>query len=196
MHRGQDFARVMSVDREEAEARGHRFAVNCNVGQGLRGFSFATWRSDLVPIPAAVKQWLDRGGQGHLVICGGAGAGKTHLAVACLRRLWDSGDGSVWCHDAARVDRDLSTAAGSQASLLLSGLTERRVLLLDGLEHDRLSPSCLSLLAQIATHRDRAGRSLLVTAREDPRTGPLGETAIGRVLRSALFVGDREPLPI
>ena len=94
---------------------------------------------------------------------------------------------------------DLSAAlVAAEQALRAHGLTGAAAFdaLLDGLEHDRLSPSCLSLLAQIATHRDRAGRSLLVTAREDPRTGPLGETAIGRVLRSALFVGDREPLPI
>jgi hypothetical protein len=182
-------------DHQKAAASAHRFAVRCNIGPGLRGYTFDSWRRDLVAIPPAIQRWLERGAAGHLVLRGQESIGKTHMAIAMLRRLWDSGVESLWYHDAARVDRDVSGAASAGSARILAGLTQSRVLLLDGLDRERLDTACLAFVEQIVAHRLKHGHTILATTREDPQAGPLSQTRLADFFLAAEVVFARPRTP-
>lgn len=171
------------------------FEDHVGVPTNLRAAAIATWDADATPIPGAVSRWLaspDR----NLILQGPTGSGKTHLAVACLRAVWDRGERSIWMCEAPNLNAQLLEEIRSGQSALTDRLAQRRYVLFDDIGRGRESGFSRDAFSSIVHHRHAESRISIVTTNrplrelyfEDPPTW-------SRLLENAERVPSRDTDP-
>ena len=110
-----------------------------------------------------------------LLITGEHGRGKTHLAVAALRRIIDKGFQGVFFDYQTLLDRIQSSfdpTSGSTDKEAYRTALDAEVLLLDELGARRVSDWVLDVVTSIVTHRYNHRKPLIVTTNlPDPDAG-------------------------
>lgn len=153
--------------RRMAELRNENFAPFCGVPQGYAGMTLETWRSDRVPLPAGIRRWMARP-ERNLILWGPQGIGKTHLAVACLRWLWDKGQTSLWFCEAPSLNDDLLRDIREGGSKTSDRLQQRRYVLFDDAARLRQSPFVREAFATIVYQRHADRKFEILTTNRDP----------------------------
>ncbi len=138
---------------------------------------------------------IDRERSG-LLLFGGVGSGKTHLAVGLLRELLERGIACRFCDYREllkQIQATFDPANSATEAGVVAPLLEVEVLLLDDLGVGRATEWAIETLHYILNHRYSQQRATLVTTNlEDGDPQPLAREltlagAIGERLRSRLY---------
>ena len=166
-------------------------------GHGLRGES----RRNLEGAFRLAHHWAESP-DGWLVLQGGPGCGKTHLAAAIANHRLAAGDGVCFASVPDLLDElraSYAPDAGERFDALFRRLLDVRLLVLDDLGAHHSSPWAEEKLYQLLNHRYLGRMATVVTRNSDP-SGAGGATegarGRGRGRRSAAADragGDLEP---
>lgn len=188
-----ELARVADLRRRSAErARRQRKA------EIPARYREATWASYETPTPAHLearnraRAW--NGSTWCLLLYGGPGSGKTHLATAALRDLEAAGVGAAW-RESSRTLREIQAGFEDGSSWRVEQALRRvEVLLLDDLGAERVTEWARETLSSILRERyDDQRRTIITTnlnreelTRWDPRLADRVWSPASTVVRVAV----------
>lgn len=164
----------------------HCTLENFHVPEGARELQLARGLADRYAqdYPGLVDR--DRSG---LLLFGGVGAGKTHLAVGIAQRLLDRGIECRFCDHRELLKRIQSTfdpANPATEAGVVGPLLAADVLILDDLGVGRATDWALETLHYIVNHRYSQRRATLVTTNLEVGEG-LGEDSLLRAVGQRLY---------
>lgn len=167
------FEALIAQDRaQKAISRARQFVEKANVPFGCRSMSFETWRSEVGTIPTKVEDWVrtESNLRSNLVICSPyVGIGKTHLAVAAARLLWEEGEESIRYIDCPTLNSDLVHDVKDGTTTTLDNLARPRWLVLDDFGKGHNSVYLMSVLSGVLHRRHAQGKHVIMTTNLDPR---------------------------
>jgi len=136
-------------------------------GRGLRG----KFRENLEGAYRLARSWADDP-RGWLVLTGGNGCGKTHLAAAIANYRLDRGDSVGFANVPDLFDQlraTFGTGASERYDVVFQRLLDSPLLILDDLGAQQASPWAKEKLYQLLNHRHLAALPTVITTNLEPR---------------------------
>jgi DNA replication protein DnaC len=190
-----------------AEGRAERMEERAQIPPLYRNASFENFKTEgvqeLKSVMSDVKRYADDfdplGPFPGLLLIGEPGTGKTHLAVAALRRIMQKGHEGVFTDYQTLLDRiragyDSSSNSSNKEAYRVA--LDSEVLLLDDLGAHRVTDWVQDTVTSIVTHRCNYRKPLIATTNlpdADAGSSTFQKTAVGTEYRRTLrdHVGDR-----
>ena len=190
-----------------SEGRAERLEERSQIPPLYRNASFENFKTEgvqeLKSVMSDVKRYADEfdplGPFPGLLLIGEPGTGKTHLAVAALRRIMQKGHEGVFTDFQTLLDRiragyDSSSNSSDQEAYRMALDTE--VLLLDDLGAHRITDWVQDTVTSIVTHRCNNRKPLIATTNlpdADAGSSTYQKTTVGVEYRRTLrdHIGDR-----
>jgi DNA replication protein DnaC len=186
--------------------RADRLEEKSQIPPLYRNASFENFKTEgvfeLKSLMSAVKTYADEFPLGEypgLLLIGESGTGKTHLAVAALRRIIQKGFEGVFTDYQTLLDRiragyDSSSNSSNKEAYRMA--LDSEVLLLDDLGAHRVTDWVQDTVTSIVTHRCNNRKPLIATTNlpdADAGSATFQKTAVGTEYRRTLrdHVGDR-----
>lgn len=162
---GEDARRA----KEALEVFARNFGIRSKLDPAYRELSFANW---IGAVPAAVASWRP---PQNLVLFGPAGAGKTHLAVAALRRAsCELGLTTLFCPaDPNELRFRLIAEDGKENRDVIESFSSTGILLVDDLNRtsgQEKGSYAEEMLETILDRRHRRQLATIITTNRAPRT--------------------------
>jgi len=161
----------------EGRVAGGHEAGACNWSNGANWWWAKTFEAFDAAVPGvgeaheATRAYAERP-RGWLAICGGCGAGKTHLAAAIANRRREEGSSVIYASAPDLFQQLYRLPDGSNAEkvdALLTQLREVDLLVLDDLTVLHVNQGIGKLLLSLVNHRAAHSLSTVLTLQEDPR---------------------------
>jgi DNA replication protein DnaC len=127
------------------------------------------YEQELKSVVTKVRQFIDEFPNGPfpgLLLIGESGCGKTHLAVAALRRIIQKGHEAIFCDYQTLLDRirtGYDSASGASDKQAYRMALDTDVLLLDDLGAHRVTDWVQDTVTSIITHRCNNRKPLIAT---------------------------------
>lgn len=155
--------------KQEAEERERRRAI-CFGGVGLARLEGATFATDCGKNPeqkahgeAYVKRFPEMRDTGQgLLLCGGVGTGKSHLAAQISNALIDKGY-RVYFATVGRIQADTAKGYAEDRAEYIRSLNDYDLLVLDDLGAERGTDYMQELMFSVIDGRYSTGKPLIVT---------------------------------
>ena len=169
----KQIAHTEALKHDEWQTAARQIILPLDVGQ-YAGFRFSTWNHSTKggdPVALAVEEYADNVEKtGHinwLYLSGGYGLGKTHLAVAALRkvaakRLWQPHI-VVWPELCDQTKESWQDNKVSEANLW-AGVRAAQILLIDDLDKTATSQWAMSKLFSAINYRSTRQKPTIITA--------------------------------
>ena len=165
---------------DERERQAGALVINAGLQMGkLMRFTFETWDQNRTPMAAKaleiVQGYVDNvaeGGKNWLLLHGPYGVGKTHLAVAALRkiafeRFW-APVLAVWPAQCSAVQQSWDNNGGGGAGLsegqLWGQMQAAGILLIDDIDKREPTPWAIGKLYEVISHRHLREKPTIFTA--------------------------------
>lgn len=134
----------------------------------------------------AVCEAYAREPQGWLVLVGGTGSGKTHLAYAIAREALGRGLGAMWATVPDMLDSLRASYEADAYEETMRALGQAPLVVLDDLGTEQATPWAVEKLFQIVNGRYNRRLPLVVTSNVDVRSGRIEERIRSRLLDGRL----------